>query len=162
MPRGASPPEFSPKTGYFVDLAPTTFLVLTNWFLQIADVKLVDMVHHVPYAHTIKAESVIDIIKSPPVDRKTSSGISALNVIYIYTTTITVFNPNHKPLYTPCTRSSPKHNPTLSSKRLQHPPRLVDLQSQIRTAPTIRMIRQHHSLVPLRQLLSRKIPFTPR
>ena len=48
----------------------------------------------------------------------------------------------------------------LSGKRLQNPLCLINLQSQIRRPPSIRMIRQHNRLIPFRQLLSRYIPLT--
>ena len=44
----------------------------------------------------------------------------------------------------------------------QHPPRLINLHSQIRRAPSIRMIQQHHLLIPLRQLPSRHHLFTTK
>jgi len=62
-----------------------------------------------------------------------------------------------------CFQHPNQPNPTLlslPSKLIQHPPRLINLQSQIRRPPSIRVIRQHNRLIPFRKFRPRNIPLT--
>jgi hypothetical protein len=48
-----------------------------------------------------------------------------------------------------------------ASKRMQHPPRLINLERKIRRPATIGMIRKHQSLIPFREFGPRHVPVTP-